>query len=335
MTPPPDHPKIPAPRIGVLLINLGTPDAADAANVRRYLAEFLSDPRVVEIPKLIWQPILRGAVLTTRPKKSAHAYSQVWTEDGSPLAAVTKRQAQALVGAFGEGVTVDYAMRYGRPAIGDRVRALKEAGCERILLAPLYPQYSAATTATANDKAFAALAAMRWQPAIRTLPPYYDDPAYIEALATNVRAGLAGLDFTPDAVVASFHGMPQRTLALGDPYHCHCQKTGRLLAKALDRELVVTFQSRFGRAKWLEPATDTMLEAMPAKGVKKVAIVAPGFSADCLETLEELAIRGKESFLGAGGTHFAYLPCLNDSREGIVMLRDLIARELAGWVDLP
>jgi ferrochelatase len=335
MTPPPDHPKIPAPRVGVLLINLGTPDAADAASVRRYLAEFLSDPRVVEIPKLIWQPILRGAVLTTRPKKSAHAYSQVWTEDGSPLAAITKRQTQALVGAFGEGVTVDYAMRYGRPAIGDRVRALKEAGCERILLAPLYPQYSAATTATANDKAFAALAAMRWQSAIRTLPPYYDDPAYIEALATNVRAGLAGLDFTPDAVVASFHGMPQRTLALGDPYHCHCRKTGRLLAEALGRELVVTFQSRFGRAKWLEPATDTMLEAMPARGVKKVAIVAPGFSADCLETLEELAIRGKESFLGAGGTHFAYLPCLNDSREGIVMLRDLIARELAGWVDLP
>jgi ferrochelatase len=335
MTPPPDHPKIPAPRIGVLLINLGTPDAADAASVRRYLAEFLSDPRVVEIPKLIWQPILRGAVLTTRPKKSAHAYSQVWTEDGSPLAAITKRQVQALVGAFGEGVTVDYAMRYGRPAIGDRVRALKEAGCERILLAPLYPQYSAATTATANDKAFAALAAVRWQPAIRTMPPYYDDPAYIEALATNVRAGLAGLDFTPDVVVASFHGMPQRTLALGDPYHCHCQRTGRLLAEALGRELVVTFQSRFGRAKWLEPATDTMLEAMPAKGVKKVAIVAPGFSADCLETLEELAIRGKESFLAAGGTHFAYLPCLNDSREGIVMLRDLIARELAGWVDLP
>jgi ferrochelatase len=329
---PTDHPKIPSPRVGVLLINLGTPDAADAASVRRYLAEFLSDPRVVEIPKLIWQPILRGAVLTTRPKKSAHAYQQVWTEDGSPLAAITRRQAQALAGAFGEGVTVDYAMRYGRPAIGDRVRALKEAGCERILLAPLYPQYSAATTATANDKAFAALAAMRWQPAIRTLPPYYDDPAYIDTLATNVRAALHGLDFTPDAVVASFHGMPQRTLELGDPYHCHCRKTGRLLAAALDRELTVTFQSRFGRAKWLEPATDNVLEAMPAKGITKVAIVAPGFSADCLETLEELAIRGEESFLAAGGTHFAYLPCLNDSAEGIVMLRGLIERELAGWI---
>jgi ferrochelatase len=329
---PADHPAIPPRRVGVLLVNLGTPDAADTASVRRYLAEFLSDPRVVEIPKLLWQPILRGAILTTRPKKSAHAYSQVWTEDGSPLAAITKRQAQALAGSFGEGVTVDYAMRYGRPAIGDRLRALKEAGCERILIAPLYPQYSAATTATANDKAFAALAAMRWQPAIRTLPPYHDDPAYIDALASNVRTALDRLDFAPDVVVASFHGMPQRTLELGDPYHCHCRKTGRLLAGALGRELTVTFQSRFGRAKWLEPATDAVLEALPGTGVKKVAIVAPGFSADCLETLEELAIRGRESFLAAGGTHFAYLPCLNDSPEGIVMLRDLLARELAGWV---
>ena len=329
---PADHAAIPPPRVGVLLVNLGTPDAADTASVRRYLAEFLSDPRVVEIPKIVWQPILRGAILTTRPKKSAHAYGQVWTEDGSPLAAITRRQAQALVGAFGDGVTVDYAMRYGRPAIGERLATLKDAGCERILIAPLYPQYSAATTATANDKAFAALATMRWQPAIRTLPPYHDDPAYIDALASNVRAALDALDFAPDVVVASFHGMPQRTLQLGDPYHCHCRKTGRLLAEALGRELTVTFQSRFGPAKWLEPATDAVLEALPGTGAKKVAIVAPGFSADCLETLEELAIRGRESFLAAGGTHFAYLPCLNDSPEGIVMLRDLLARELAGWV---
>lgn len=330
---PSDHPAIPAPRVGVLLVNLGTPDAADAASVRRYLAEFLSDPRVVEIPQLVWQPILRGAVLTTRPKKSAHAYRQVWTEDGSPLAAITRRQALALKDAFGPAVTVDYAMRYGRPAIGDRLRALKEAGCERILVAPLYPQYCAATTATANDKAFAALAQMRWQPALRTLPPYHDDPAYIDALATNVREQLAALDFAPDAVLASFHGMPQRTLELGDPYHCHCRKTARLLSEALGRELTVTFQSRFGRAKWLEPATDKVLEALPAKGARKVAIVAPGFSADCLETLEELAIRGKESFVEAGGTHFAYLPCLNDTPAGIVMLRGLLARELAGWID--
>ena len=328
---PPDHPSIPRPRIGVLLVNLGTPDAADTRAVRRYLAEFLSDRRVVEIPQLLWQPILRGAILTTRPKKSAHAYQQVWTDAGSPLAAVTRAQAEALKDAFGAEVLVDWAMRYGNPAIGDRLRAMKEAGCERILLAPLYPQYCAATTATANDKAFLALAKMRWQPAIRTLPPYYDDPAYIDALARNVTEALAALDFAPDAVVASFHGMPQRTLELGDPYHCHCRKTARLLGEALGRPLTVAFQSRFGRAKWLEPATDTTLEAMPAQGIRKVAILAPGFSADCLETLEELAIRGRESFVAAGGTHFAYLPCLNNSAVGVAMLRTLLARELEGW----
>ena len=332
---PAGHPPIPRPRIGVLLINLGTPDAPEPKAVKRYLAEFLSDRRVVELPQIAWQPILRGIILTTRPKKSAYAYGQVWREDGSPLAAITRAQALALKDAFGDGVMVDWAMRYGRPAIADRLQAMKDAGCERILLSPLYPQYCAATTATANDKAFAKLATMRWQPAIRTLPPYYDDPAYIDALADSVREGLAALDFTPDAVVASFHGMPQRTLKLGDPYHCHCQKTGRLLGEALGMKLTVTFQSRFGRAKWLEPATDTVLAAMPGNGIKKVAIVAPGFSADCVETLEELLIRGRETFEEAGGTHFGYLPCLNDSMRGIAMLRELIARELEGWTARP
>lgn len=331
---PESHPAIPPRRVGVLLINLGTPDGPDARSVKRYLGEFLSDRRVVEIPQFVWQPILRGIILNTRPKKSAHAYAQVWTDDGSPLAAITKAQSAALQGAFSEGVMVDWAMRYGTPAIGDRIAAMKAAGCERILLAPLYPQYCAATTATANDKAFAALAAMRWQPAIRTLPPYHDDPAYIEALRRSVEEDLAALDFVPDAVLASFHGMPQRTLELGDPYHCHCRKTARLLGEALGRELIVTFQSRFGRAKWLEPATDTTLEALPAKGIRKVAIVAPGFSADCLETLEELAIRGRESFEATGGTHFAYLPCLNAEPHGIEMLRTILSRELAGWTDL-
>lgn len=333
MTLPADHPKIPPARVGVLLVNLGTPDAPDPGAVKRYLGEFLSDRRVVEIPPLLWQPILRGIILRTRPKKSAHAYAQVWREDGSPLAAITKAQARGLEGAFGPSVTVLHAMRYGKPSVGEQVAALKAQGCERILVAPLYPQYCAATTATANDVAFAALMAMRWQPALRTLPPYYDDPAYIDALKISVEAGLAALDFTPDAVIASFHGMPQRTLDLGDPYHCHCSKTGRLLGEALGRELIVTFQSRFGRAKWLEPATDTTLEALPAKGIRRVAIVAPGFSADCLETLEELAIRGRETFLEAGGTNFAYLPCLNDSAPGMGLLRQLIGRELAGWVD--
>ncbi|USU07783.1 ferrochelatase [Sphingomonadaceae bacterium OTU29MARTA1] len=333
MTLPADHPPIPPRKIGVLLTNLGTPDAPDARSVKRYLGEFLSDRRVVEIPAIAWQPILRGIILNTRPKKSAHAYGLVWSDEGSPLAAITRRQSQALQGAFGETVLVDYAMRYGNPAIADRLIAMKDAGCERILIAPLYPQYCAATTATANDEAFAALAGLRWQPAIRTLPPYHDDPAYIEALKTQLETQLAALDFVPDAILASFHGMPKRTLELGDPYHCHCRKTARLLSEALGRELVVAFQSRFGPAKWLGPATDDTLEALAARGVRKIAVIAPGFSADCLETLEELAIRGRESFIAAGGTDFAYLPCLNDSQPGVAMLRALIGRELRGWVD--
>jgi len=319
-------------RIGVLLINLGTPNAPEAGAVKLYLKEFLSDPRVVEIPQLLWQPILRGIILNTRPKKSALAYKQVWMEEGSPLAVFTARQAKALEGAFGEGVTVDHAMRYGRPAIAERIDALMAAGCERILLAPLYPQYCAATTATALDAAFAHLRPMRAFPALRTLPPYYRDPIYITALKKSVKAALAELDFEPQALVASFHSMPERTRDLGDPYHGHCLTTADLLSQALERELLVAFQSRFGRAKWLGPATDKVLAELPAKGVTKVAIFAPGFAADCLETLEELAIRGRETFLAAGGTDFAYLPCLNDSGYGTMMLRALIARELEGWL---
>ena len=316
----------------MLLINLGTPNSPEPGSVRLYLKEFLSDPRVVEIPQLVWQPILRGIILNTRPKKSAHAYRQVWTEEGSPLAAITARQARALAGAFGESVIVDHAMRYGKPAISERIDALKAQGCDRILIAPLYPQYCAATTATANDEAFFHLRRMRWQPAVRTLPPYHDDPAYIAALAARLTEELAALDFEPEAILASFHGMPQRTLELGDPYHCHCRKTARLLSEKLGRELLVTFQSRFGRAKWLEPATDTTLAALPGRGIRCVAILAPGFSADCLETLEELSIRGRDTFMEAGGSHFAYLPCLNDSPIGIEMLRSIVGRELEGWL---
>ena len=241
---PADHPAIPPRKVGVLLVNLGTPDAPDAKSVKRYLGEFLSDRRVVEIPAIAWQPILRGIILNTRPKKSAHAYGLVWTKDGSPLAAITRAQSDALQGAFGDGVMVDWAMRYGNPSIPTRLQAMKDAGCERILIAPLYPQYCAATTATANDKAFAHLATMRWQPAIRTLPPYHDDPTYIAALKTSVETQLAALDFEPDLLLATFHGMPQRTLALGDPYHCHCQKTARLLGEALGRPLRVASRRR-------------------------------------------------------------------------------------------
>ena len=331
MPPPSDHPPIITPRIGVLVTNLGTPDAPDTASVRRYLAEFLSDRRVVEIPPILWQPILRGLILNTRPKRSAHAYSQVWTDEGSPLAAITARQARALQARLGETVLVAHAMRYGKPAIATTLAEMKEQGCQRILIAPLYPQYCAAPTATANDAAFAALAAMRWQPALRTLPPYHDDPAYIGALKADLERQLAVLDFVPERLLLSFHGMPQRTLELGDPYHCHCQKTARLLGEAMGRTVDVSFQSRFGRAKWLEPATDVTLKGYAAEGVTRVAIAAPGFSADCLETIEELGLRGREEFLASGGTHFARLDCLNDGEAGMAMIEALVIRELAGW----
>lgn len=322
-----------ARKIGVLLVNLGTPDAPDAPAVRRYLKQFLSDPRVVEIPQFVWQPILRGAVLTTRPKKSAHAYSQIWTEQGSPMLVITRAQAAGLQARFDKSpIHVDYAMRYGNPSLPARLAAMKQAGCDRILIAPLYPQYCGATTATALDEAYRALAAMRWQPAVRTLPPYYQDPVHIAALAASVETALAALDFTPDTIVASFHGMPARTTALGDPYYAHCLETARLLSEALDRPLIPSFQSRFGKAKWLEPYTDATLIRLAAEGRRKIAIIAPGFSADCLETLEELALRGQAQFLDAGGTDFAYLPCLNDSAPGMDMMETLIRRELAGWI---
>ena len=328
---PPSHSPVVAPRVGVLLVNLGTPDAPDAPSVRKYLAEFLSDRRVVEIPPILWQPILRGIILTTRPKKSAHAYQQVWTDAGSPLAVITRAQADTLQATFGDDMMVAHAMRYGEPAIGKTLDTMIAAGCRRILVAPLYPQYCGATTATVVDAVNAHLATLRWQPALRFVPPYHDDAAYIGALKTSVEAGLATLDFVPDVLLASFHGMPERTLHLGDPYHCQCRKTARLLSEALGRPVDVAFQSRFGRAKWLEPATDAVLTDLGKAG-QSVAIFAPGFAADCLETLEELAIRGKEQFTIAGGTQFAYLPCLNDGAPGQKMLETLIRRELAGWL---
>jgi ferrochelatase len=320
------------PRIGVLLINLGTPDAPEVRAVRRYLAEFLSDPRVIEIPAIAWKPILHGFILRTRPRRSAEAYNQVWTNEGSPLAVIARRQAHALRERFEGRVSVHYAMRYGNPGIAAALANMVEEGCTRILAAPLYPQYCAATTATANDAVFAALAGMRVQPALRTLPPYHDDPLYIDALRANLTRQIDALDFEPERLLLSFHGMPQRTLELGDPYHCHCQKTARLVSEALGREVDVAFQSRFGRAKWLEPATDATLASYPKQGVKRVAVAAPGFSADCLETLEELGIRGRDTFLRAGGDSIALLDSLNDSPESIAMLERLISRELAGWL---
>ena len=331
MTPPPDHPRLPDPKIGVILINLGTPDAPEARAVRRYLAEFLSDPRVIEIPKLAWKPILHGIILRTRPKRSAEAYNQIWTNQGSPLRVIAHRQAEALRARLPH-VSIHYAMRYGHPGIAQTIENMIKEGCTRILAAPLYPQYCAATTATANDAVFGALARMRWQPAIRTLPPYFDDPFYIDALRASIARQLEALEFEPERVLLSFHGLPLRTLELGDPYHCHCQKTARLLAEALGREVDVAFQSKFGRAEWLGPATDTTLAGYAGRGVKRVAVAAPGFSVDCIETLEELGIRGRETFIRSGGEQFALIDCLNDSPEGIAMLERLIVRELAGWV---
>lgn len=322
----------PRSSIGVLLVNLGTPDAPEPSAVRRYLKEFLSDQRVVELPKILWQPILRAFVLTTRPRKSAHAYAMVWTDQGSPLAAITQRQTAALQSRFGDTVRVAYAMRYGNPAIGPAIDELMAAGCDRILIAPLYPQYCAATTATVVDAVGRHLASLRAQPSLRFLPPYYDQDDHISALASSLRQQLAALNFTPDILLASYHGMPQRTYDLGDPYFDQCTRTTQRLSAMMGQPIEIAFQSRFGSAKWLGPATDDQLEQWGREG-KSIAIFAPGFSADCVETYEELAIRGLESYANAGGPNFAYLPCLNDSDVGMMMLEKLISRELAGWLE--
>jgi len=317
--------------VAVLLTNLGTPDAPEPSAVRRYLAEFLSDPRVIEISPSIWKPVLYGVVLRTRPAKSAKAYREIWTEEGSPLMAISKRQAEALRLRLGDALCVGLAMRYGDASIGYALSKMFDHGFKRILIAPLYPQYCAATTASALDAVTAELGRMRAQPAIRTMPPYFDDPLYIDALKANLDRQMAALDFKPERLLLSFHGMPERTRTLGDPYYDQCRVTADLLSKQIDLPIDVAFQSRFGRARWLQPATDIVLASYPTQGVQRVAIAAPGFSADCLETLEELGIRGRETFLQAGGTHFARLDCLNDSGEGMAMLDALIRRELAGW----
>jgi ferrochelatase len=336
---PPDHPFVKKPKIGVVLLNLGTPDATDYWSVRRYLKEFLSDPRVIETPKWLWWPILNLVILSFRPQKSGHAYAQIWDKDKneSPLRVITRNQTEALAArmAGNEDIVVDFAMRYGNPSTQSVLEKMQAAGCQKILLVPLYPQYSATTTATANDKAFEALGRMRWQPAVRTAPAYSDDPKYVETLANSIRDGVAALDFTPDLVITSYHGMPVEYLQRGDPYHCQCFKTTRLVREHLgwDRsKIMVTFQSRFGPTKWLEPYTDTTLAALPGKGVKKVAILAPAFSADCIETLEEIAMQGKETFMEAGGEKFAYIPCLNDSPGGMDMIEAMVRRELQGWI---
>jgi ferrochelatase len=338
MNQPAGHPQPTADKgIGVLLVNLGTPNAPTPRAVRRYLAEFLSDRRVVEIPAPVWKVILHGIILNTRPRKSAHAYQQVWMAEGSPLAVHTAAQARALQARLGEGARVGWAMRYGNPAVAAELAALRAAGCGRILIAPLYPQYSAATTASALDAVSDALKPWRWQPAIRVLPAYYDDPAYIAALADDLGRQLRARRVAPEVLLLSFHGMPERTRRLGDPYHDQCRETARLLTEALapafpGLRIETSFQSRFGRARWLTPYTDEVLAREAAAGTRRLAIAAPGFAADCLETSEELAIRGRDCFLGAGGKDFAALACLNAGVEGMAMLEALVRRELAGWL---
>jgi ferrochelatase len=337
---PDGHPRIAIGRIGVLLVNLGSPAGTDYWSMRRYLKEFLSDRRVIEVWRPLWLTILNLFVLTTRPSKSGHAYSIVWNNERNegPLVTITRSQAEKLgaeLSSENVDIVVDWAMRYGAPSVASRIDALKAAGCDRILIAPLYPQYAAATTATVNDVAFAALQTMRWQPALRTLPPYHDDPAYIDALAATLTASIAKFDFEPELVLASFHGLPREYLDKGDPYHCQCQKTVRLVRERLGwpaERLRIVFQSRFGRAEWLQPYTDVTLAEMAKSGVKRIAVIMPGFSADCLETLEEIAIRGGETFRQYGGEHYAAIPCLNDGPEGMALLKILVRRELAGWI---
>ena len=334
----PDYRHGTATRPGVLMINLGTPDEPTAPALRRYLKEFLSDPRVVEIPRPLWWLILNGIILNTRPKKSAAKYAAIWMKEGSPLKVHTERQAKLLRGWLGEktgqNLPVEYAMRYGSPSIAEGLDKLKADGCDRILLLPMYPQYAASTTATANDVAFVHLQKIRNAPAIRTVRHYHDDPGYIRALAASVRAYWQQND-RPDVLVISFHGLPRYTLEKGDPYHCECQKTGRLLAEALGLDATqyrITFQSRFGRAEWLKPYSDKTLEELGKQGVRHVQAICPGFPADCLETLEEIAMEGKETFLNAGGKTYSYIPALNESAPWIDALGNIALANLGGWL---
>jgi ferrochelatase len=325
-------------RIGVLLINLGTPDATSYWAMRRYLKEFLSDRRVIEVNRVLWWLILHCIVLVKRPFASGAKYRSIWNEelDESPLFTITRSQAEKVSASLSprEHIIVEWAMRYGNPTIASRIEALVAQGCDRLIVFPLYPQYAAPTTATANDKAFDALKAVRFQPALRTVPAYPDDPIYIAALANSIKAHLARLDFEPEVILASFHGLPEEYVKKGDPYQCQCMDTVDALRAVLGpigAKLKLTFQSRFGRAEWIKPYTNKTVEALARDGVKTLAIVCPGFAADCIETLEEIAHENKDIFLEHGGEKFSYIPCLNDSDGGIQVLVHVIERELQGW----
>lgn len=339
---PADHPKVRFGKVGVLIANLGTPDATDYWSMRRYLNEFLSDRRVIDYSPWLWQPLLQLIILSKRPKSSGAAYRGIWNNelDESPLLTTTRAQAEKLAAemkaAYGDRVEVDFCMRYGNPSTDSVIRRLKDKGCDRIVFFPLYPQYSAPTTATANDHAFRTLMKMNWQPAIRTVPAYYDHPLYIDALAKSVEAAYAKLDKEPDILVTSFHGVPVRYLKEGDPYHCQCQKTTRLLKERLgwaDDRIKITFQSKFGPEEWLQPYTVEEVARLAEAGKKNIAVIAPAFSSDCVETLEEINEEIKESFEEAGGESFTYIPCLNEGDDHIRMMVAVLRGELAGWVE--
>jgi ferrochelatase len=337
---PADHPPVASGRIGVLIVNLGTPDATDFWSMRRYLKEFLSDPRVIEENTLTWKLVFNGIILTTRPRAKGRDYDKIWNRERneSPLRTITRAQSEKLAATLKDidpRIVVDWAMRYGNPSTASRLEALAAQGCDRILFVPLYPQYAAATVATACDAAFAALMRMRWQPSLRVAPPYYDDPVYIDAIVSSLRAELARLPFKPDMIVASYHGIPKDYFVKGDPYYCHCAKTTRLMRERLgldEKQLMMTFQSRFGRAEWLKPYTIDTMKELAESGVKNLAVVMPGFAADCLETLEEIAGENAEMFKHHGGENFVAIPCLNDSEEGMAVIRAVVLRELKGWI---
>jgi len=336
---PHDHPKVNFGKVGILLVNLGTPDGHDKKNMRRYLKEFLSDQRVIELPRVVWWPLLNGIILNTRPKRSGALYESIWNKekDESPLRTFTRSQSDQLTERLAAipDIEIDWGMRYGNPSIKSRLEALKEKGCERILVFPLYPQYSATTTATVNDKTFQALMKMRWMPAVRTVPPYHDDPAYIEALGNSIEEHLATLDFEPEHIVASYHGIPKSYFEKGDPYHCHCLKTSRLLNERMGWKegfLISTFQSRFVPQEWLQPYTDKTVEKLAHDGIKRICVMNPGFAADCLETLEEINGEVREEFEDNGGEQFSHIPCLNDGQHGMDLIEHIVRRELLGWV---
>jgi ferrochelatase len=339
---PSDHPPVASGRIGVLLVNLGTPEGTDYWSMRRYLREFLSDRRVIETSRAIWLPILHLIILTTRPGRKGRDYAAIWNgeRDEGPLKTYTRSQSEKLGSKIAaeeigsEKIVVDWAMRYGQPTIASRIAALQAQGCDRLLVLPLYPQYCAATSATVADCAFDALKQLRWQPTLRISAPFYDRPSYIAALAKTMREKLAELDFEPERILVSWHGIPQSYFDQGDPYYCHCAVTTRLLGEAtgLADRMLMTFQSQFGPREWLKPYTLETVKRLAGEGVKTIAVIAPGFFADCLETLEELGVENRESFIEAGGENFALIPCLNDSGEAIDVLADLCRTELGGWI---